>query len=347
MDANQAMERLQEQFDALSRELDEQRKIVAKLERGSDGGGSGETYPAEGDRVGFDGRTDRRHLLTKAGVAAVGVVAGGAALALVPASPAAAAAGVFDGNPAVSGTASPTNGTGVVGMSSSGYGTQGFTTSGRGVYGEAGETGWGVQGRSSSGSGVEGESFTGVGVRATVITDAATQLVLAGNVALPLASRSAGSIVKDANNDVWYCVGGTQYRKLAGAATAGAFHALATPKRVYDSRPGELPATGPKTPLAAATPRTIDLKGNSSGVPAGCTAVLVNLVATKTQSSSAGFMSIYRNGIAFPGTSNLNWSFVNQSIAVTTITAVDSEAQCIVYAGSGTDVVIDVLGYYQ
>jgi hypothetical protein len=58
-------------------------------------------------------------------------------------------------------------------------------------------------------------------------------------------------------------------------------------------------------------------------------------------------MSIYRNGIAFPGTSNLNWSGPGQTIAVTTVTAVDDQARCAVYAGSVTDVVVDVLGYYR
>jgi hypothetical protein len=58
-------------------------------------------------------------------------------------------------------------------------------------------------------------------------------------------------------------------------------------------------------------------------------------------------MSIYKNGIAFPGTSNLNWSGPGQTVAVTTITAVDNLARCAVYTGSVTDVVVDVLGYYQ
>jgi hypothetical protein len=146
--------------------------------------------------------------------------------------------------------------------------------------------------------------------------------------------------VKEANTD------DTGWAASA-SSSGGVFTPLATPKRVYDSRPGELPATGPKTPLVPATPRTIDLQANESGVPAGATSVLINLVATRTQSSSAGYLSVYRDDIPFPGTSNLNWSFTNQSIAVTTLTAVDAQARCALYAGSATDVVIDVLGYYQ
>ncbi|MCB1261051.1 MAG: hypothetical protein KDB33_11800, partial [Acidimicrobiales bacterium] len=44
------------------------------------------------------------------------------------------------------------------------------------------------------------------------------------------------------------------------------------------------------------TARTCDLKANSSGVPAGATAVLVSVVATQTTGTSGGFLSVYRNG---------------------------------------------------
>jgi hypothetical protein len=121
---------------------------------------------------------------------------------------------------------------------------------------------------------------------------------------------------------------------------------LAAPVRVYDSRPGQLPVTAPKTPLPANAARTLDLKNNASGVPEGATAVLVSLVATGTTTNIGGFMAIFSNAIAWPGTSNLNWSGAGQTVAVTTLTAVDSQARARVYAGSITDVVVDVLGYY-
>ena len=106
-------------------------------------------------------------------------------------------------------------------------------------------------------------------------------------------------------------------------------------------------AVGPKAPLAPNTARTCDLKANGSGVPAGATAVLVSVVATQTTGTSGGFLSVYRNGIAWPGTSNLNWSGPNQNVAVTTVTAVDASAICNLYASQVTNVVVDVLGYYR
>lgn len=106
-------------------------------------------------------------------------------------------------------------------------------------------------------------------------------------------------------------------------------------------------AVGTKAPPAPNTARTCDLKANSSGVPAGATAVLVSVVATQTTGTSGGFLSVYRNGIAWPGTSNLNWSGPNQNVAVTTVTAVDAAAICNLYASQVTNVVVDVLGYYR
>ena len=329
---------------------------------------------------GDDQPTDRRALLAKAATAAAGAVVGGAALAVGQASPAAAAFS-DTGNPAILGTASPSTGIGVRGNASSGIGVAGVSPSGTGVQGETvsgvgvrgvAAAGVAISGVSTSGTGVVAQSTTGTGISANstldlgvaaesesgsairVSTLQGSQLVFGGSPVAPPGSsvaREAGAVVKDADGELWFCVaGGTPgvWRKVSGPSTSGAFHALATPKRVYDSRPGQPPAgVGPKVPLAASSARTVDLKENSSAVPAGATAVLVNLIATGTTSAVGGFMSIYRNGIAFPGTSNLNWSGPGQTVAVTTITAVDGQARCALYAGGVTDVVVDVLGYYR
>ncbi|MEZ5142559.1 MAG: hypothetical protein R2726_08605 [Acidimicrobiales bacterium] len=69
-------------------------------------------------------------------------------------------------------------------------------------------------------------------------------------------------------------------------------------------------------------------------------------MATGTTGVAGGFLSIYRNGIAWPGTSSLNWSGPGQNVAVTTLTAVDASAVCNLFANVVTDVVVDVLGFY-
>ena len=220
--------------------------------------------------------------------------------------------------------------------------------SGVGVLGQAnGLTGTGVRGNASTSGGVGVSGFGDVGVSAR---SPRTQLELLGTPAPPLGAgltRTDGEVVFDANNDLWVCVAsGTPgtWRRLAGPSTAGAFVPLAAPVRVYDSRGAFPPAIGPKTPLVGDTPRTVDCTGNSSGVPVGASGVLVNLVATGT--SAAGFMTIYQDGIPWPGTSNLNYA-ANQTVAVTTFSALSTAAKVAVRANVATDVVVDVLGFYQ
>ena len=72
----------------------------------------------------------------------------------------------------------------------------------------------------------------------------------------------------------------------------------------------------------------------------------MSLVATGTRTAIGGYLSIYHGNLSWPGTSNLNWSAPNQTIAVTTLSSVNSQSEVNLYAGSVTDVVIDVLGYY-
>jgi hypothetical protein len=273
----------------------------------------------------------RRDLLTKAAAATVGAVAAGAAMAVGQATPAAAAAGIFDGNPAVLGTANPTTGVGVRGVAPSGVGVIGVSTNA-----------WAVNAQTTDGHALVLE--TGSSGRHMRLFGAGLKPPARGTF------NNAGTIILDANQDLWLCIvtgaPGT-WRRLGGASSSGALTVLPTPKRVYDSRPGEPPGIGTKSPLVGGLPRTCDLKANSSGVEAGVTAVMINLVATATTGANGGFLTVYRNGISWPGTSNLNWSGPNQQIAVTTITAVDSNAVCNLYANVATHVVVDVIGYFQ
>ena len=76
-------------------------------------------------------------------------------------------------------------------------------------------------------------------------------------------------MVFDANGDLWFCVAtglpGT-WRRISGSTSAGSFHVLPAPARIYDSRPGSLPAVGSKTKLTN-TARTLSCNVNSSGRP--------------------------------------------------------------------------------
>jgi hypothetical protein len=151
-----------------------------------------------------------------------------------------------------------------------------------------------------------------------------------------------GEFVDDKNGDLWLCVqGGTPgaWRKLAGRATAGQLHLLASPARVYDSRTtdGSL-ATGAQRTVGLATP---DAPLQPSGG-------LISLTITDTIGS--GFLAVFAAGALYLGNSNVNWYADNQIVAVTTVTAVDAAQRITVLAGgptgSATQFVVDVIGYY-
>lgn len=157
-----------------------------------------------------------------------------------------------------------------------------------------------------------------------------------------------GELTFDGNGDLWLCVAagspGT-WRRVSGAGTAGAITLLPTPVRAYDSRPGNPPAVGPKTPLAGGSPRTIDCTANSSGVPVGATGVLANLTVVHT--SATGFLVAYAAGAAVPGTSTVNWFRPGSIVANSSFVACSAAAAIDLYVapGSVADVIVDIVGY--
>jgi hypothetical protein len=159
----------------------------------------------------------------------------------------------------------------------------------------------------------------------------------------------AGTLYVDGAGDWWAATTSSQvdgqWRKLAGPSTAGSLHVLPTPVRVYDSRPGEQPAAvGPKTPLAAGTPRSIGVTQNASGVDTRARAALITLTVTAT--GGPGFVTVWPQG-PWPGTSTINFSGAAQTIATTTVAALASGATFLAQSNTTTDVLVDVIGYYE
>jgi hypothetical protein len=220
----------------------------------------------------------------------------------------------------------------------------------------------GIVSNCDTGPGVLGASYGGPGLLAESNYGTAIHMRRRGDS--PIASapnrtgHTAGDLDTDMNHDLWWCTTDnvvsasapdpTHWRKVAGPATAGALHLRPTPVRVYDSRPGLAPvAVGPKTPLVSATERTIDTTVNSSGVPAGATAVLVNVAATDT--TGTGFVGLYKTGEQWPGTSNLNWDHPGATVSNLALTAVDTTGHFTVYAGGNGQlhVVVDLIAFYR
>jgi len=250
------------------------------------------------------------------------------------------------------------SGTGVYGVAGDSNGA-GIGVRGRTVYGGTGVlgedpsgslSGIGVRGVSTLGIGVWGEggttSIRGVGLRGSSSLGASLQLDEAA-ISVPPASGSwtRGQFI-NRSGQLWYC-----YTSGTGAASkwvklSGAPMILATSYRCYDSRAGFAPLTVVKGKLNDGQTRSdIDLKvnGGAGAIPSGISAAIVNLTATGT--SAAGFLGLFKNGTAWPGTSTINWSAANSNIANTTVVAVDSLSRVAVRAAGSADFIIDVIGY--
>ena len=245
------------------------------------------------------------------------------------------------------------NGAGVSSVGKTyGVAAAGTGPTGVGVYG-FGPTGLKGAGTTASGIGVLAESQTGGGAEVRAKTFHLRLRPLAAGRNAPTGdtfAHVAGDLVETTAGELWVCTtAGTPgtWRKLAGPNTAGAFHVLPVPARVYDSRPGLAPtAVGPKTPFAAGSTRTFDLKVNSSLVPAGATAAMVTLLLVNAASAN-GNLTIWANGAAKPVANTLVWGGSAGRFTATAVTALDAQARVQVNASARTDLVIDVVGFYR
>jgi hypothetical protein len=113
-----------------------------------------------------------------------------------------------------------------------------------------------------------------------------------------------------------------------------------TPTRVLDTRNA---IGAPKAKLAGGGTLTLQI-GGANGIPAGVTAVEINLTAV--DESGSGFLTAYADGTATPVTSGLQ--FGTNAIAGLAIVAVGADGEIDIHDSgtSSTDVVGDVSGYF-
>jgi hypothetical protein len=121
---------------------------------------------------------------------------------------------------------------------------------------------------------------------------------------------------------------------------------LNLPERVYDSRVGNPPLGVTKGKLTNGATRVVDCTEGGAVPGANVKAVLVNLTVTGT--NAAGFLALFRTGIAWPGNSSINWDHVNQTSGNMALVATDTLSRITAYCalGASTDFIVDVLGYY-
>jgi len=146
--------------------------------------------------------------------------------------------------------------------------------------------------------------------------------------------------------DVVVDVGGWFTDASDPAATGGRFTGIPA-ARIVDTRLGG-PGI-PKAPLRASAPLGIQAAG-VGGVPAMSAAVppravLVNVTATDTTASS--FLTVYPSDASMPASSDLNWA-PGTTVSNLVLAKLGSDGRLLLLNGIGTtDVVIDVLGWYN
>lgn len=159
------------------------------------------------------------------------------------------------------------------------------------------------------------------------------------------AFHERGEMLVDQFGNLWFCTATGQpgtWRSISGQGTAGAFFPWTTPIRVYDSRPGTVPATGPKTKLNGT--RVLDMRANGGANHLG-RAVLVNVLLVNATAGSGNF-TIWANGQPKPQANTMVWGGSAGRFSTLAFTTLDSSGRIQVNASLATDVVIDVIGQY-
>jgi hypothetical protein len=149
-----------------------------------------------------------------------------------------------------------------------------------------------------------------------------------------------GNFWMDSQGVLWQCVvagsPGTWVRQTPLVTV--------TPVRVYDSRFGQLPSTGPKTPITNGSTVSIDVTGSSSGVPSGASTVLGNI--TVVSPTNAVFLTVFAEGATKPLASNIN-AGPGVTVANSFTSKIGTSNGISINCGGGpTDFIIDVFGYY-
>jgi hypothetical protein len=123
--------------------------------------------------------------------------------------------------------------------------------------------------------------------------------------------------------------------------TPGDRYTALAPTRIVDSRTSPAPWDTPLT----ATPRDLVVRGASvPAVPANATAIVANLTVTNADLGS--FVTAWPAGSVTPNASNINFGPGQTIASLATIEIGAGDAISLANAVGGTDIVIDVVGYY-
>ncbi len=130
------------------------------------------------------------------------------------------------------------------------------------------------------------------------------------------------------------------------ATTGLLFHSLTKPVRLFDSRPGQSACLHPNAPLIAGTPVNLNAITSCTGVPAGAQSIIGNGTVVAPGTTGPGFATFYPGGVPTPKVSNLNY-VPGQTVPNAFIVGLDGGGIFNAFASTGTDLVIDITGYYD
>ncbi|MEO6122745.1 MAG: right-handed parallel beta-helix repeat-containing protein [Ilumatobacteraceae bacterium] len=150
-------------------------------------------------------------------------------------------------------------------------------------------------------------------------------------VIVPVGAGGKVSLFSQTGTDLVVDITGWFTDASAPVSTAGLFLPI-DPHRVLDSRPNSGLALGGSLDVEVADGDVL--------------AVVLNVTAT--EATAPGFITVWPTGIARPVVSNLNVERVGQTIPNSAIVGVGgvSSTEVSIFSQSGTDLVVDVAGYY-
>ena len=154
-------------------------------------------------------------------------------------------------------------------------------------------------------------------------------------VSVPVGSDGKVSIFSSGGAQVIVDVMG-YYEAVTTPVVAGRFIGL-SPVRLIDTR--DTPDT-----LEAEFVGTLQVAGRANVPSTGVDAVVLNVTAT--DAAQAGFLTVFPTGSDLPEASNLNLGGAGETRANQVIVKLGTGGQVDVYSSGGTDLIVDVAGYF-
>ncbi len=182
---------------------------------------------------------------------------------------------------------------------------------------------------------------------------------VANRVIVPIGSNGNINLFNyNGNTDVIVDVNG--YYQGTASIPPGSFFSPIVPTRICDTRAQNPPSVAVNQcndgsastgTLTSGQTITLNVSGTGPGgtldnIPSKATAIVLNLTVTNT-TSNGGFLTAYPNGVTLTNTSDINWS-LGQTKASLVVVKIGTNDAVNIYNGVGsTDVIVDVMGYYE